>query len=83
MVTYINGEIWWCKWVETWAGVQASKRHAERDRPPHLKVRVMVLDIQRMVDFAAVEGHNEIIELEALFAKTEPTASSEDKRAGE
>ncbi len=70
VVTYINGRIFWCKWVQTWAGVQASKRHAERERwTPNVKVRVMVVDIERMIDFAVTEGANEIADLYSLFEK--------------
>jgi len=70
VVTYMNGEIWWCKWVQTWAGVQASKRHAERERDPRFKTRVIILDIERMVDFAATEGANEIADLHKLFERS-------------
>ena len=75
VVTYVNGKIWWCRWVQTWAGVQASKRNSEanwagRDwmKPPP-RVRVLVLDIERMVDFAVTEGANEIRDLFELWDK--------------
>lgn len=67
VVTYINGKIYWCTWVQTWGGVQQSRRNAERDRPAHLKVSVVVLDIERMMDFAVTEGANEIHDLERLL----------------
>ena len=71
VVTYINGKIFWCKWVQTWAGVQMSKRNAEKEwlHMTHLSRRVMVLDIERMVDFAVTEGANEIHDLFELFKK--------------
>jgi hypothetical protein len=69
IVTYIDKRIFWCKWVQTWAGVQMSRRNAERDRHPSRKVRVMVLDIERMVDFAVTEGANEIADLYSMFEK--------------
>lgn len=69
VVTYVNGVIWWCKWVQTWAGVQMSKRNAERDGDPRWKVRVFILDIERMMDFAVTEGANEINDLYRLFEK--------------
>jgi len=73
VVTYHNGEIHWVNWVQTWAGVQASKRHAEKGIQEYAAVykdfkgRVLILDIEKMVDFAAIEGANEIADLERLL----------------
>jgi hypothetical protein len=73
VVTYHNGEIHYATWIQTWAGVQASKRNAERDIAEYAKVykdfrgRVLVLDIERMVDFAVTEGANEMADLEHLL----------------
>jgi hypothetical protein len=73
VVSYRNGKIDWCTWVQTWAGVQASKRNALKDREAYermgYKIAVKILDIERMVDFAVTEGANEIHDLEALFNK--------------
>jgi hypothetical protein len=73
VVTYHNGEIFWVNWVQTWAGVQASKRHAENGIREYtatlkdFKGRVLIVDIERMIDFAATEGANEIADLERLL----------------
>jgi hypothetical protein len=73
VITYHNGEIHWATWIQTWAGVQASKRNAEKYIAEYAKVykgfkgRVIVVDIERMVDFAATEGANEIADLERLL----------------
>jgi len=64
VVTYVQGKIWWATWIQTWAGVQASKRNSEKEHPG---CRVMVLDIERMADFAVTEGANEIADLERMF----------------
>ena len=70
VVTYIDGRIFWCKWVETWAGVQMSKRNAEQTVAfRKRKGRVIVMDIERMADFAVTEGANEIHDLYRLFEK--------------
>lgn len=73
VVSWMNGEIIFCTWVGTWSGVQMSKRNAER----HLSVmaskgnhgRVIVMDIERMADFAVTEAANEIHDLYKLFEK--------------
>lgn len=73
VVTYHDGEIFWAKWITTWAGVQASKREAEKyfplhlERNPQFKGRVLIIDLERAVDLAATEGANEIADLERLF----------------
>lgn len=73
VITYHNGEIHFATWIQTWAGVQASKRNAEKYIAEYAKVykgfkgRVLVIDIERMVDFAATEGANEITDLEQLL----------------
>ncbi len=73
VVTYHNGEIHWVTWVQTWAGVQASKRHAEKYIQEYaatfkgFKGRVMIIDIERMIDLGATEGANEIADLERLL----------------
>lgn len=73
VVTYRDGEIWWCTWIQTWAGVQASKRNAEKyigTRKDGTKDgRVIVMDIERMADFAVTEVANEIHDLYKLFEK--------------
>jgi hypothetical protein len=73
VVTYHKGKITFCTWVQTWAGVQMSKRNAERNKEWYeahgVPVRVMVLDIERMVDYAVTEGYNEIVDLERLLEK--------------
>ncbi len=72
VVTYMDGKIWWCTWVGTWAGVQASKREAEKhlvDRYGKVTGRVIVMDIERMADFAVTEAANEIHDLYRLFEK--------------
>lgn len=76
VVTMVGGEIDWCRWVQTWAGVQMSKRHAQEHVEAHarfrkVKGRVFVLDIERMIDFAVTEGSNEINELHRLFSLTD------------
>ena len=73
VITYHYGEIFWAKWIQTWAGVQASKRNAEKyiressEARKDFKGRVIVVDIERMVDFAATEGANEMEDLERLL----------------
>jgi hypothetical protein len=73
VVTYINGQIFWCRWVQTWAGVQMSKRRAQQTVDAYgllkRKGRVIVMDIERMADFAVTEGANEIHDLYRLFEK--------------
>lgn len=73
VVSYHDGQIWFCRWVETWAGVQMSKRNAEkyiRTGPDGTKKgRVIVMDIERMADFAVTEAANEIHDLYKLFEK--------------
>lgn len=74
VVTYVNGSIYWCKWVQTWAGVRMSQREMEK----HLefyktfgrKGRVIVMDIERMADFAVTEAADEIHDLYQLFEKS-------------
>lgn len=74
VVTWLNGKIDYCRWVETWAGVQMSKRNAERSLECYalrgMKGRVIVMDIERMADFAVTEGANEIHDLYRLFEKS-------------
>jgi hypothetical protein len=73
VVTYHNGQIHYATWIQTWAGVQASKRNAERYIVEYAKVykdfkgRVIVVDIERMIDFAATEGADQIADLERLL----------------
>ena len=73
VITYHNNEIFWATWITTWAGVQASKRNAEKDFPsykeryPGFRGRVIIVDIERMIDFAATMGANEISDLERLL----------------
>ncbi|MGB7150790.1 MAG: hypothetical protein WBD45_16645 [Terriglobales bacterium] len=73
IITFHEGEIEFCTWVQTWAGVQASKRNAEasikryQESIKGFKGRVIVVDIERMIDFAVTEGANEIADLERLF----------------
>ena len=72
VVSYRNGDIDWCRWVQTWAGVQASRRNAERSLREYEKTfgdkwRVIVIDIERVVDLGATEGANEISDLERLY----------------
>jgi hypothetical protein len=73
VVSYHHGKISWCTWVHTWAGVQMSKRNAERYIPRRrdgtVDGRVIVMDINRMADFAVAEAANEIHDLYALFQK--------------
>lgn len=80
-----DGEISWCTWVRSWAGVQASKRHKEKLLEAYQQLenataqhqkrraknigRVFVLDIERMLDFAVTEGANEINDLHKLWEK--------------
>ena len=53
--------------------MQASKRNAEASIKQYAEVyknfkgRVVVLDIERMIDFATTEGANEIADLERLL----------------
>ena len=73
VVTYHEGEIHWATWVQTWAGVQASKRNAENSIEEYKKIckgfngRVLIVDIERMIDFAVTEGANEMADLERLM----------------
>lgn len=73
VVTYHEGEIHWAQWVTTWAGVQASKRNSEKSIAEYQKCykgfkgRVLIVDIERMIDFAVTEGANEISDLERLI----------------
>lgn len=72
VVSYRQGIIDWCTWVGTWAGVQASKRNAEKynfDRNGKRIGRTIVMDIERMADFAVTEAANEIHDLYKLFEK--------------
>ena len=73
VVTYIDGEIHWCTWVGTWAGVQMSKRNAQFTVDAYAEMkrkgRVIVMDIERMADFAVTEAANEIHDLYRLFEK--------------
>jgi hypothetical protein len=69
IVTYVNGKIHWCNWVQTWAGVQMSRNAKEKNWPEGYKVRTYVLDIERMMDFAITEAANEIFDLQELFQK--------------
>lgn len=72
VVSYREGKIGWCTWVRTWAGVQMSKRNAEKynfDRNGNRIGRTIVMDIARMADFAVTEGANEIHDLYKLFEK--------------
>ena len=73
VVSYQGGKIRWCTWVQTWAGVQMSKRNAERYirflRNGTVDGRVIVMDIERMADFAVTEAANEIHDLYKLFEK--------------
>jgi hypothetical protein len=73
VVTYIDGAIYWCTWVGTWAGVQMSKRNAQHSvdafKLHGRKGRVIVMDIERMADFAVTEAANEIHDLYRLFEK--------------
>ena len=79
VVTYHEREIHFCTWVQTWAGVQASKRNSEKSIEEYKKIykgfngRVLIVDIERMIDFAVTEGANEMEDLEHLM-------SLEDKR---
>ena len=72
VVTYHNGEIHFATWIKTWAGVQACKRNADKSIAEYAKIyknfkgRVVIMDIERMIDFAATEGANEIADLERL-----------------
>lgn len=73
VVSYRLGEISFCTWVQTWAGVQASKRNAEQynvDRNGNRIGRTIVMDIERMADFAVTEAANEIHDLYRLFEKS-------------
>jgi len=69
VVTLVDEKIWWCTWVQTWAGVQMSRRNAERERWQFgkLNVRVMVLDIERMAGMCEIDVANETLELERLL----------------
>lgn len=73
VVSYRRGKIDFCTWVETWAGVQMSKRNAEKynfDMNGKRIGRTIVMDIERMADFAVTEGANEIHDLYKLFEKS-------------
>lgn len=73
IVTYHEGEINFAQWVTTWAGAQASKRNSEKSIEMYLKNykgfagRVLIVDIERMIDFAVTEGANEMADLERLL----------------
>lgn len=72
VVSYRDGEIHWCTWVQTWAGVQASRRNSERtlreyEKTFGMKWRVIVIDIERVIDLGATEGANEIADLKRLY----------------
>lgn len=73
VVTYHDGEIFFCTWVQTWAGVQASKRNSEKSIEQYKECykgfigRVIIVDIERMIDFAVTEGANEMADLEMLM----------------
>lgn len=72
VVSYRDGEIYWCKWVQTWAGVQASRRNTEKylreaEKLFGVKWRVIIIDIERVIDLGATEGANEISDLERLY----------------
>jgi len=74
IVSYRDQRIVFCRWVRTWAGVQMSKRNAERYiLPPQFgkatSGRVIVMDIERMAAFAITEAANEIHDLYRLFEK--------------
>ena len=86
VVKMAGGQIRWCTWVRTWAGVQASKRNKERylekaQQLENLRAvyekraarnigRVFVLDIERMLDFSITEGANEINDLHKLWERS-------------
>jgi hypothetical protein len=73
VVVYLGGKIYECKWVRTQAGVAQSKRAAETAKNYfELPIRVMVLEIERMVQFAVTESYNEILDLEALYRIGDP-----------
>lgn len=73
VVTYHEGEIHYCAWIQTWAGVQASKRNAEKSIEEYKKIykgfngHVLIVDVERMIDFAVTEGANEMEDLERLI----------------
>jgi hypothetical protein len=73
VVTFHNGEIHWATWIQTWNGVLASKRNSEKYIHEYAATfkgfngRVIVLDIERMIDFAATEVANEIYDLKRLY----------------
>jgi hypothetical protein len=85
VVEIVDGQIYWCTWVRTWAGAQASKRHKEKSvahrqefenrvavhqkRNAKTIGRVFILDIERMLDFAVTEGANQINDLYKLWEK--------------
>ena len=52
--------------------MQACKRNADKSIAEYAKIyknfkgRVVIMDIERMIDFAATEGANEIADLERL-----------------
>lgn len=68
VVSYFNDRISWCRWVRTWAGVQMSKRNAERyvrlgrNREEDTRARVIVLDIEKLSRFAVVNASGETME---------------------
>lgn len=76
VVRYSKGRIDWCRWCRTWAGVGMARRNAEKylknwrtgEHDPTLG-RVIVMDIERMADFAVTEAANEIHDLYKLFEK--------------
>lgn len=78
VVSYRNGKIWHCQWVQTWTGAQMSKRNAEKYimgeaqlyRVEPSKVgRVLILDIERMMAFSITEAADEINDLYKLWEK--------------
>lgn len=77
VIRYRKGVIEYITWVRTWAGAQMSKRKKERyirkneDGTVNTKDgRVLILDVERMVDFAATEGADEINDLYKLWEKS-------------
>jgi hypothetical protein len=78
VVVYLGDKIYECQYARTWYGVQRYKRIAEKMELGRAAVyfpgpiRVIVLDIERMVQFAIVESANEIHDLEALYKRGDP-----------
>lgn len=76
VVSMRNGKIWHCSWTHTWSGANASRRNSEkyidaearlRGLPRERLGKVFILDIERMLDFAATEGADEINDLHRLW----------------